>query len=261
MKVKTNYKQIRKAVKKELFTLVSKVYKVMKYAENSKVDPFGLQSNKLYDVSYMCYENDIDMDHFYDFCLVEWEAFTDRIAEKYCEIEQFGRTSSFFIVNNDTDRIENLLDSRPYLETLIENLRDYMYVDDPMDFVLCEDIYDKDSIDSSTCTTGFIYSIDNYLTNLVDKNYGYSLDGLMNEIEDWMGFDSPITGTTSSSDFYKKRRLLLSRIYVFIQMLSEFMDEAYKHVDESLKNVMECIEDLEDFKNNQLENFKSYYQN
>ena len=53
---------------------------------------------KLYDVSYYCYENNIDDGAFNSFCEIEYYFFSDYLKEVGAETTHIGRTSSFYFV-------------------------------------------------------------------------------------------------------------------------------------------------------------------
>ena len=56
---------------------------------------------KFYDVSYYCYQNDINDIHdnlFNIFCENEWDFFSDYLKELDANLEFIGRTSSFYFI-------------------------------------------------------------------------------------------------------------------------------------------------------------------
>ena len=56
---------------------------------------------KLYDVSYYCYQNDIDdiNDNLFNiFCENEWDFFSDYLKDVGAALEFIGRTSSFYFI-------------------------------------------------------------------------------------------------------------------------------------------------------------------
>lgn len=56
---------------------------------------------KLYDVSFYCYQNDIDDTLFNEFCAAEWDFFEDCLKDGGGALEFIGRTSSFYFVPRD----------------------------------------------------------------------------------------------------------------------------------------------------------------
>ena len=53
---------------------------------------------KLYDVSFYCYQNDINDDLFNIFCENEWDFFSDYLKELGASLEFIGRSSSFYFI-------------------------------------------------------------------------------------------------------------------------------------------------------------------
>ena len=53
---------------------------------------------KLYDVSFYCYQNDINDNLFNIFCDNEWDFFSDYLKDVGADLEFIGRTSSFYFI-------------------------------------------------------------------------------------------------------------------------------------------------------------------
>ena len=61
-----------------------------------------LTNAKVHDVSYYCYENNIEESIFNDFCFDEWDFFENNIKEINVDILHLNPfTSSFYFINND----------------------------------------------------------------------------------------------------------------------------------------------------------------
>ena len=55
-------------------------------------------NTKLYDVSFYCYQHDIDDNLFNIFCENEWDFFSDYLKGVGAALEFIGRTSSFYFI-------------------------------------------------------------------------------------------------------------------------------------------------------------------
>ena len=53
---------------------------------------------KLHDVSFYCYQNNIDDNLFNIFCENEWDFFSDYLKEVKATLEYIGRSSSFYFI-------------------------------------------------------------------------------------------------------------------------------------------------------------------
>ena len=76
---------------------------ILSCVELDLFDHLGELTNaKIHDVSYYCYENNIEESIFNDFCFDEWDFFENNIKEINVDILHLNPfTSSFYFINND----------------------------------------------------------------------------------------------------------------------------------------------------------------
>lgn len=88
-------------MKNELIKLNNKLKEFKKLIiDNNLNDKNNL---KLHDISYYCYENNIDDALFNEFCIIELNEFDDFLKENNCKRDYIGGTSSFYIKSDYID--------------------------------------------------------------------------------------------------------------------------------------------------------------